>query len=123
MLAIAPFVVSKVCKESKIVLVITAALCVELSRIIHPVYDYPGVLLILTFYIFRNYRPYNIIAAAMLMAATWLGDVQALAIMALPIIFFYNGERGFINTKARKYAFYAVYPLHLLILYGIAQIT
>lgn len=37
--------------------------------------------------------------------------------MAFISIWFYNGERGFVKGKVWKYAFYAFYPLHLLVLY------
>ena len=29
----------------------------------------------------------------------------------------YNGSRGFIRPRAWKYAFYAFYPLHMLVLW------
>jgi hypothetical protein len=31
----------------------------------------------------------------------------------------YNGKRGFIKGKVLQYAFYAIYPVHLMILYFI----
>ena len=39
--------------------------------------------------------------------------------MAFIPIWLYNGERGFVKGKVWKYAFYAFYPVHLLILYFI----
>lgn len=37
--------------------------------------------------------------------------------MAFAVIWLYNGERGFIRVKAMKYAFYAFYPLHMMLIY------
>ena len=36
------------------------------------------------------------------------------AMLASAVIFLYDGTRGFIRGNAAKYAFYAVYPVHLL---------
>lgn len=38
------------------------------------------------------------------------------AIFAGTVIFLYDGSRGFVKGKAIKYAFYAVYPIHLIII-------
>ena len=45
--------------------------------------------------------------------------VQCLALMALPLLYAYNGKRGTLNLK---YFFYIFYPVHLVILEGIAML-
>ena len=42
--------------------------------------------------------------------------IQWWALLAIPFIALYNGERG---SKKFKYFFYIIYPLHLVIIYGI----
>lgn len=81
-----------------------------------------GVLMILCFYLFRNSKlqiTLSIIALNGIFYA--LGDInwlQLLSMLALLLIFIYNGERG----KGNKYFFYVFYPLHLVILYGIKSL-
>lgn len=41
---------------------------------------------------------------------------QGLALLALPIISLYNGERGY-HKKWWQYFCYAFYPVHMLVLY------
>lgn len=41
---------------------------------------------------------------------------QGLALLALPIIWLYNGERGY-HKKWWQYFCYAFYPVHMLVLY------
>lgn len=52
--------------------------------------------------------------------------MQILRMAALPLLFFYNGERGISKEmrgyKVVQYGFYAFYPLHLLLLWGIAHV-
>ena len=38
------------------------------------------------------------------------------AILALVVIFLYDDTREFIRVRTAKYAFYAVYPAHLLLI-------
>ena len=45
--------------------------------------------------------------------------VQCLALLALPLLYAYNGKRGKLNLK---YFFYIFYPTHLVVLEGIAML-
>ena len=49
-----------------------------------------------------------------------LGMVQFYSLAAVILLYFYNGERG---NYSLKWAFYAYYPLHIAVLYGISQIV
>lgn len=71
-----------------------------------------GVLCIAVLYIFRRNKTYQIIAGCC--AFIW----EVTAPLAFIPIGFYNKTRG-MNIK---YFFYAFYPIHLLILYGIARL-
>lgn len=91
-------------------------------------YDWRGVLMIVLFYIlrYRTIRPWlerrhicfpsqallQIIFAFPLMTHYGLTG----AMLAGAVIFLYDGTRGFIRGKTAKYAFYAVYPVHLLLI-------
>lgn len=91
-------------------------------------YDWRGVVMIVLFYIlrYRTIRPWlerrhicfpsqallQIIFAFPLMAHYGLTG----AMLAGVVIFLYDGTRGFIRGKTAKYAFYAVYPAHLLLI-------
>ena len=46
-----------------------------------------------------------------------LGAIQFYCLFALPLIILYNGKPG---TKKLKYVFYIFYPLHIIIIEGIA---
>lgn len=48
-----------------------------------------------------------------------LGGVQLFSLAVIVILLFYNGKRG---KHSMKWFFYGYYPLHLVALYGIAQI-
>ena len=49
-----------------------------------------------------------------------LGTVQFFSLAAVILLYFYNGERG---NHSLKWVFYAYYPLHIAVLYGISQIV
>lgn len=91
-------------------------------------YDWRGVVMIVLFYIlrFRTIRPWlerqhicfpsqallQIIFTIPLMAHYGLTG----AFLAGAVIFLYDGTRGFIRGRTAKYAFYAIYPAHLLLI-------
>jgi hypothetical protein len=79
-------------------------------------YYYAGVLMILSFYLFR-YNKVLLTVALVIIYEYALGGIQILAVFAMIPIFFYNGQRG---TKMNKYLFYAFYPAHIFILYLIS---
>ncbi len=57
---------------------------------------------------------------ALLPPGAW--DLAQLAIfLTLPLIYFYNGKSGMPRIKGLKTAFYAIYPVHMLILWAIVQ--
>lgn len=72
-------------------------------------YSYYGVLLVVIFYYYRHNR----------LLACALGYVWFLfepwSLPAFIVLLFYNGKRGI----SLKYFFYAFYPAHLLLLYGL----
>lgn len=80
-------------------------------------YGASGVMAIVIFYLLRRYP--GIAYAAAIVALGFLSSrLEFVAILGLPFILSYNGARG----RQIKYFFYAFYPVHLLVLVGIAYI-
>lgn len=76
-------------------------------------YGYRGILLIAIYYFLRTQR-----TEKMILGASWnllWGKIQSFGVLASLLLMNYNGEKG----RSMKYFFYAFYPVHLLILYGI----
>ncbi len=84
-----------------------------LAHAVHTDYAARGVMCILVFYIFRKNKQAQIIAGVL--AFFWW---EPAAVFAFVPIALYNGARGI----RLKYAFYAVYPIHLLILYALSAL-
>ena len=76
-------------------------------------YSLNGFVLTLLFYMFRGRPDLQILFGLPLMYEYGFMGI----LMAFAVIFLYNGERGFIHGKAAKYAFYAFYPAHLMLIY------
>ena len=55
------------------------------------------------------------VGLSLLVIDTW--DIQVFALLSLPLLALYNGQRGKGNFK---WGFYLYYPLHLAVLYAIA---
>lgn len=99
-------------KGWKAFLCVSAALA--LSYMMKTDYSIMGVLLIILFHAFRNRREYQSLS---LLACLFRGKKVIGIPLAALFILLYNGKRGFIKGKVWKYAFYAFYPLHLLVIY------
>ena len=111
-----------------------------IALICHIDYGMMGILLIMAFYIFRNDMPKKIVAVVLVMtviyminvvlgngAVTWINNhknnllqafintdrIQVWGLLALPFIYFYNGEKG---RQLPKLFYYLYYPVHMGIL-------
>jgi hypothetical protein len=85
------------------------------SILIKSDYSIFGLLMIFTFDQFRNRRLLGCVMAGVVNLL--MGSIiQAFAVIAMPLIYFYNGKKG----VSLKYIFYGFYPVHLIILYLLA---
>ncbi|MDD6348206.1 MAG: TraX family protein [Lachnospiraceae bacterium] len=76
-------------------------------------YDIAGILLILLFFLFRENRPWQCLAGAVVMSWEWASLPSFLLIGA------YNGCRG----RQNRWFFYLFYPVHMLLLYGLSRLA
>mgnify|MGYP003262798641 FL=1 len=90
-------------------LALTAALAAELLGCDYGMY---GVLLILLLDRFHRARSEQLAAAALLNLAFFGLQTQTLSLIALPLLWFYNGKRG----RDDRRLFYLYYPAHLCVL-------
>lgn len=88
-------------------------------------YSCIGIIYILQFHRVRNYPKFNgifnvalIMILVNLFSSSW---IQQFSLLALPIIYLYNGKLGPKN-KISQIFFYAAYPLHLIIFFIISTI-
>ena len=86
-----------------------SAVCV-LAYFLKADYGLNGALLVFMFYLFRNMPAVQPLLAYPLLS----GEICAVA-ACIPINL-YNGKRGYIKTPLLKIAFYAFYPLHILLI-------
>jgi hypothetical protein len=113
--------------------ILIAALCTLAAAITFTDYGAMGVLTIIAFYVFRDFKfawlgqlVFMILANMIFFQGEYLPltiaghyfefQTQGFAIFALIPIWLYNGKKGK-TSKALQYGFYAFYPVHLLVLY------
>ena len=98
-----------------IVAILLAALSAEVSGLD---YGWRGIVVILVLHLFRN-KKYCQSARLLQLAFAFpfmshYGIIGAL--LACSVILLYDGTRGIIHGKVAKYGFYAIYPVHLIII-------
>lgn len=91
------------------VLLLVAILC--FSIVFGADYGLGGVCLILFLYVLREHKLLQALFGICTLSNGW-----AVGLAFIPINL-YNQKRGFIRGRLAKYAFYAVYPVHLFIFY------
>lgn len=64
--------------------------------------------------------PVLLMAVGLVFLAADMGGIQHYALLSLPLLLLYNGQRGKANLK---YFFYIFYPVHLAVLQGIAWLV
>ena len=96
-----------------ILYILPAALIGALAYFVHTDYNAWGICLITIFYVFRK-KPLIALAAGYLFFMNMPGEAWSLP--AFILLLLYNGEQGELSKKY-KYAFYAFYPVHLLLIY------
>lgn len=87
--------------------------CLALAYALKVDYNVLGVVMIVLLFALRNRREHQALATV----ASLFRGVQTTGVFlaAVPMVL-YNGKRGFIHGRWGKYLFYAIYPLHLLVL-------
>ena len=103
------------------------AACV-LANVFYVDYKHRGILLIVIFYLLRRFRPLALAAGFFYIGnlaympetgfdiSAWSSEFWSFP--AFLLLLLYNEKRGFIRGKM-KYAFYAFYPVHLLVIYAV----
>lgn len=90
-----------------------AAAGAVLAQYIHSDYRWYGVLLIVIFYLLRNYEPLNLLAGYLFIMNQ---STEYWAFPAFILLLFYNKKRGK-RLGRLKYLFYIFYPVHIAIIY------
>ena len=81
-------------------------------------YGFPGIMLPVLLYLCKNKaQKLGVTALVMALLSGLVWDVQWFSLLALPLLALYNGQRG---KYKLKWLFYAYYPAHLAVLWGIA---
>lgn len=112
--------VERAASKSRLVSIMLQALSIvlfcTLGELLEVDYHWRGVAYILMFYYLKRYEAYFGKIAGAFIASAAFALYEPPAVLAFLPIAFYDGTRG----RQRKYLFYLIYPLHLL-LFGIIR--
>lgn len=68
---------------------------------------------------FPHWMSVLLLGVALLLLGADLGGIQHYALLSIPLLLLYSGKRG---KYSMKYFFYIFYPVHLVVLQGIAML-
>lgn len=105
--------------KSAILQVASVAAIAVLAELIRCDYGMEGILFVVTFYVCRKNRIYQILLFLSAYMFTTGNQPTIYIMLSCLAILLYNGNRGKLKLK---YFFYAFYPVHILILYSITII-
>ena len=95
-------------------------LCYEICKAVHVDYRFGGIILPWLVYLTnKKWMRLFFFALGIVVVAICMGtekEVEVWALLSVPIMALYSGERG---KMRMKYFFYLFYPIHLVALYGI----
>lgn len=95
---------------------LAVALCAIASELLHSDYGFKGIIIICVMELLHERKTHAYLFGCL--AATALSPCETTALLALPAVHVYNGQRG----RKRKYFFYIFYPAHLLLLFFIKRL-
>jgi hypothetical protein len=94
------------------------AACIIGAELLCTDYGGAGILMIFFFYKYRDNWVVKLMWTGIISLICFSGTIECFCIIAFLPILLYNGKKG----PSLKYAFYAFYPAHLLILYLISTV-
>ena len=84
-------------------------------------YDWRGMLMMAIFFILKSkgvsHSPFSRVLQLVFSFPLMMHYGIVGAMLACTVLFMYDGSRGFIQGFVAKYGFYAIYPVHLLLIW------
>lgn len=105
---------------SEFLTVIPAVVGVVVCYFLKTDYWLEGILLIYVFYMFRHDLNVKCLIALIITFMMTMQRYYGFGIASVYFIYFYDGQKGYLDLKRFHYLFY---PLHMLVLYGILFLT
>lgn len=105
---------------SEFLTVIPAVIAVGMCYFLKTDYWLEGILLMYVFYMFRHDLNVKCLIALIITFLMTMERYYGFGAMSIYFIYFYDGQKGYLDLKRFHYLFY---PLHMLVLYGVLFLT
>lgn len=101
---------------------LTLGALILLSAVISVDYSVYGILTILFFYVFKEKKPALLAQSVLNIAGVFLlSPIQSYSLAGTALALFY--PKNLPKPRLNKYFFYIFYPVHLLAIYGLSQLS